>query len=47
MLAFGLSMLLATPWGGVAADRFPKRTVLLIAVVMLVRTRRRWSASPW
>ena len=36
MLAFGLSMLLATPWGGVAADRFPKRTVLLIAVVMLV-----------
>ena len=36
MLAFGLSMLLATPWGGVAADRFPKRTVLLIAVLMLI-----------
>ncbi|MET0580032.1 MAG: MFS transporter [Ilumatobacteraceae bacterium] len=36
MLAFGFSMLLATPWGGVAADRFPKRTVLLVAVLMLV-----------
>src|SRR6188508_1876086 len=36
MLAFGISMLLATPWGGVAADRFPKRTVLMIAVLMLV-----------
>ena len=36
MLAFGISMLIATPWGGVAADRFPKRTVLMVAVVMLV-----------
>jgi len=36
MLAFGVAMLLATPWGGVAADRFAKRTVLLVAVVMLV-----------
>ncbi|MET0458378.1 MAG: MFS transporter [Ilumatobacteraceae bacterium] len=36
MLAFGVSLLLATPWGGVAADRFPKRTVLLVAVLMLV-----------
>ena len=36
MLAFGISMLIATPWGGVAADRFPKRTVLMIAVIMLV-----------
>ena len=36
MLAFGISMLIATPWGGVAADRFPKRTVLLIAVLMLM-----------
>jgi len=35
MLAFGIAMLLATPWGGVAADRFPKRTVLLIAVLAL------------
>lgn len=35
MLAFGGSMLLATPWGGVAADRFPKRTVLIAAVFML------------
>ena len=36
MLAFGVAMLVATPWGGVAADRFPKRTVLLVAVAMLV-----------
>jgi len=36
MLAFGVAMLIATPWGGVAADRFPKRTVLLVAVLMLV-----------
>ena len=36
MLAFGVSMLLATPWGGVAADRFAKRTVLFIAVAMLI-----------
>ena len=36
MLAFGVAMLIATPWGGVAADRFPKRTVLLAAVLMLV-----------
>jgi MFS family permease len=35
MLAFGVAMLLATPWGGVAADRFPKRTVLLVAVSLL------------
>ena len=35
MLAFGGSMLLATPWGGVAADRFQKRTVLFVAVMML------------
>jgi MFS family permease len=35
MLAFGGSMLLATPWGGVAADRFSKRAVLSVAVVML------------
>jgi MFS family permease len=34
-LAFGISMLVATPFGGVAADRFPKRTVLLIGVTML------------
>lgn len=36
MLVFGLAMLLATPWGGVAADRFPKRTVLLAAVGALM-----------
>lgn len=36
MLAFGIAMLLATPWGGVAADRFAKRTVLLSAIALLV-----------
>lgn len=36
MLVFGLAMLVATPWGGVAADRFPKRTVLLGAVGALM-----------
>ncbi|CAN5821363.1 MAG: MFS transporter [Ilumatobacteraceae bacterium] len=35
-LAFGLAMLLTTPFGGVAADRFPKRNVLLVAVMLLV-----------
>jgi MFS family permease len=28
-LGFGVPMLLLTPWGGVAADRLPKRTVLM------------------
>jgi len=28
---FGMSMLVATPLGGVAADRFPRRTVLLVS----------------
>ncbi len=32
MLVFGIALLVATPWGGVAADRFAKRTVLLAAV---------------
>jgi MFS family permease len=35
LLAFGAAMLLATPAGGVAADRFPKRSVVLIAVIAL------------
>ncbi len=30
-LGMGLPMLVATPFGGVAADRLPKRTVLLVA----------------
>lgn len=33
LLVFGVCMLFATPWGGVAADRLPKRTVLLAAVL--------------
>jgi MFS family permease len=36
MLAFGASMLIATPFGGVAADRYPKRLVLLLAVLTLM-----------
>ena len=34
-LTFGVTMLLATPWGGVAADRFNKRTVLFLSVTTL------------
>jgi predicted MFS family arabinose efflux permease len=35
LLAFGVAMLIATPWGGVAADRLPKRLVLQISVALL------------
>jgi len=35
LLSFGVTMLLATPWGGVAADRLPKRLVLQLAVAVL------------
>ena len=34
-LGFGLPMLLATPFGGVAADRLPKRRVLLVCQFFL------------
>lgn len=36
MLVFGAAMLLATPLGGVAADRYSKRTVLIWSVVALM-----------
>ncbi len=36
MLVFGASMLVATPLGGVAADRYQKRLVLLLAVLTLM-----------
>jgi MFS family permease len=36
LLVFGAAMLLATPAGGVAADRFSKRSVLLYAVLALI-----------
>ena len=36
MFAFGVPMLLLTPWGGVAADRFPKRRIILSAQFTLV-----------
>jgi MFS family permease len=35
LLVFGVAMLLATPWGGVAADRLPKRLVLQVSVSLL------------
>lgn len=34
-LVFGLTMLFTTPFGGVVADRFPKRTVLLVTQAMI------------
>ena len=36
MLVFGAAMLVTTPFGGVAADRYPKRLVVLIAVLTLM-----------
>lgn len=36
LLGFGFAMLIATPFGGVAADRLPKRSVLVLAQVLLV-----------
>ncbi len=35
LLAFGVAMLISTPFGGVAADRFPKRLVLVVALLLL------------
>lgn len=35
LLAFGVPSLLLSPWGGVAADRLPKRTVVVVAQVIL------------
>lgn len=35
LLGFGVAMLLATPFGGVAADRLSKRTVLMAAQILL------------
>jgi len=34
-LVFGLTMLIATPFGGVVADRFAKRTVLLVTQALI------------
>ncbi|MCD9624026.1 MFS transporter [Rhabdothermincola salaria] len=36
LLAFGIAMLISTPFGGVAADRLPKRTVLVVSQLLLV-----------
>jgi MFS family permease len=38
LLSFGITMLVATPWGGVAADRLPKRLVLQVSLSLLVVT---------
>ena len=35
LLAFGVAMLVSTPFGGVAADRFPKRAVIIVSLVLL------------
>jgi MFS family permease len=35
LLAFGVAMLAATPWGGVVADRLPKRLVLQVSIGLL------------
>lgn len=35
LLAFGVAMLVSTPFGGVAADRLPKRAVLVVSLLML------------
>lgn len=35
LLGFGVAMLIATPFGGVAADRLPKRSVLMLAQLLL------------
>ncbi|MCU0261243.1 MAG: MFS transporter [Ilumatobacteraceae bacterium] len=37
-MAFGIPMLLATPWGGVVADRVSKRLVLMCAQLTLMAT---------
>jgi MFS family permease len=35
LLSFGVTMLVTTPWGGVAVDRLPKRLVIQLAVLLL------------
>jgi MFS family permease len=35
LLSFGVALLIVTPWGGVAADRLPKRLVLQTSVLLL------------
>ena len=37
-MAFGISMLVATPLGGVAADRYSKRLILMVTFGMLMAT---------
>ena len=43
MLAFGFCSIIAIPYGGVISDRFPRRTVLLVAGVC----SRRQPRSVW
>lgn len=35
LMVFGIAMIIATPWGGVAADRLSKRLVLQVAIALL------------
>ena len=36
VMCFGITGLVATPYGGVLADRFPKRTIILAATALLL-----------
>lgn len=38
MMAFGVAMLVATPVGGVTADRYDKRSVMFVSVAVLMAT---------
>jgi MFS family permease len=38
LLAFGVALVLATPWGGVVADRWPKRLVLHVSTALFAAT---------
>jgi MFS family permease len=38
LLAFGVAMLVVTPWGGVVADRMPKRLILQVSIGLLAAT---------
>ncbi len=38
LLAFGVALVLATPWGGVVADRLPKRLVLHVSTALFAVT---------
>ena len=45
-LGFGVATLLVTPFGGVAADRLPKRTVILCSIGCLVVSAPPYATEP-